>query len=80
MSDVEGGIFNANGLNIPELMAAYKTTKSLAKTGMGEVISNEAILTLDVDVLIPAALEGVINEKNAKDVKAKYILEGANGR
>src|SRR5690606_38242951 len=62
-----------------ELMEAYKQTKALSKTGMGEVISNAQLLSLDVEVLIPAALDGVITEKNAKEVRAKIIVEGANG-
>ena len=54
-------------------------TKSLKKTNFGENLNNEELLELDVDALIPAALDGVINEKNAKRIKAKIIIEGANG-
>ncbi|MCB0348273.1 MAG: Glu/Leu/Phe/Val dehydrogenase [Bdellovibrionales bacterium] len=79
VSDVDGAIFNPNGFNIPELMTAYKQTKSLTKINVGENITNQQLLALDVDVLIPAALDGVITSKNANDIKAKIIVEGANG-
>jgi len=79
VSDVHGAIFDANGLDIPELIEAYKKTGSLQKCNIGENIKNEDLLTLDVTALIPAALDGVINEKNARDIKAKFIVEGANG-
>jgi glutamate dehydrogenase (NAD(P)+) len=79
VSDVECAIFNPNGFDIPELIAAYKQTKSLSKIGKGEIITNAQLLSLDVEVLIPAALDGVITEKNAKEIRAKIIVEGANG-
>lgn len=79
VSDVQGGVYNERGLN-PE---AIQRHKSEAGTVVGfrdaHAISNEELLELDVDVLIPAALEGVLNERNADRVRARIIAEGANG-
>ncbi|MEA2067268.1 MAG: Glu/Leu/Phe/Val dehydrogenase [Thermotogota bacterium] len=80
VSDVSGGIYNENGLDINELIEYTKTNNGLVKGfPKAEPISNEDLLTLDVDVLVPAALENAITEKNANDVRAKIIVEGANG-
>lgn len=79
VSDVSGAIFNGDGLNIPELMAYVEENKTLKGYAGGEVISNGDLLELDVDVLAPCALDGVINEKNMDQIKAKIIVEGANG-
>ncbi|MFO7882448.1 MAG: Glu/Leu/Phe/Val dehydrogenase [Kosmotogaceae bacterium] len=80
VSDVSGGIYNENGLDINELIEYTKTNNGLVKGyPKAEAISNEDLLTLDVDVLVPAALENAITEKNANDVRAKVIVEGANG-
>jgi glutamate dehydrogenase (NAD(P)+) len=79
VSDVGGGIHNKNGLNIPEVMKYYARNHTLSGYPEAEPISNEDLLALNVDVLIPAAIDGVITEKNVKHVKAKIISEGANG-
>ncbi|MGC9383348.1 MAG: Glu/Leu/Phe/Val family dehydrogenase [Kosmotogaceae bacterium] len=80
VSDVSGGIYNENGLDINELIEYTKTNNGLVKGyPKAEPISNEDLLTLDVDVLVPAALENAITEKNANDIRAKVIVEGANG-
>jgi len=80
VSDVSGGIYNENGLDINELIEYTKTNNGLVKGyPKAEPISNEDLLTLDVDILIPAALENAITEKNANDIRAKVIVEGANG-
>ncbi|MCW2601002.1 MAG: gdhA [Frankiales bacterium] len=80
VSDVGGGIYNARGLDPAALL---KHLKSGADTVVGypgtDTITNAELLELDVDVLVPAALEGVIHEGNAADVKARFIVEGANG-
>ncbi len=88
VSDSRGGVYLARGLD------PMKTLKCKQRTGRvtechctsdgchlnaGQVISNEELLKLDVDVLVPAALENVITEKNAADIKAKFIIEMANG-
>ncbi len=80
VSDVSGGVYNENGLDINNLIEYTKTNNGLVKGyPKAEFISNEDLLTLDVDVLVPAALENAITEKNANDVRAKVIVEGANG-
>jgi glutamate dehydrogenase (NAD(P)+) len=79
VSDYNGGIHNKNGLNIPELVKYYDRNRSLAGFPGGEAISNEELLALPVDVLIPAAIDGVITAKNVGNVKARIIAEGANG-
>lgn len=78
VSDVTGGLFSADGLPVPEMFAYAQKNRSLKGFGAGEAISNEDLLSSDCDVLVPAALGGVLNEKNASRVKAKAILEAAN--
>lgn len=79
MSDSKGGIFNADGLD-PDAVETYKKDHgSLAGFPGAREISNADLLCLETDVLIPAALENQITEKNAGDIKAKLVLELANG-
>lgn len=78
ISDINGGILNHNGLNIDSLIKCRDGKKQLTDAG-GEIISNEQLLELPVDILIPAALENVITEKNVSNIKAQVILEMANG-
>ena len=79
VSDVSGAIFNGDGLDIPELLEYVKTNKILAGYPRAQKISNEDLLLLDCDVLFPCALENVITAKNADRVRARMIVEGANG-
>lgn len=79
ISDVSGGVYNANGIDIKKAIEWTKTKKLLSDMPGVEKISNEQLLSLDVDVLVPAAIDGVITMKNANNVKAKIIAEGANG-
>lgn len=79
VSDVSGGIMNGDGLNIHELMEYYKAQKTLAGFPKSQKISNDDLLLLDCDALFPCALEGVIDGHNAEKIKAKMIIEGANG-
>ncbi len=79
VSDVAGGIYNKSGLNIPDVMKYFTANRTLVGYKDAEPITNEELLALDVDVLIPAAIDGVITSKNVKNVKAKIIAEGANG-
>ena len=82
VSDAFGTVYNPNGINIEAAMDyAAKNKKSLAgyqEDGL-KIIPIEEFWALDVDVLFPAALENQINENNAGSIKAKIILEGANG-
>ncbi len=88
VSDSRGGIHVPEGIN-PELTAACKRKNgylagcycsgSVCDLSKGKPISNEELLTLPVDILVPSALENVITVKNAADIKAKIILEMANG-
>ncbi len=82
ISDSSGGIYAAKGLNLDKLAKAKEKYGSFAeatKKKKFKLISNEDLLSLNVDVLAPAALEGAINNKNAKSIKAKVIIEMANG-
>ena len=79
VSDFQGGIFSSNGLDIHAVLQHKKETGSVIGSEGTEDISNEDLLIIDCDVLIPAALENVITEANAADVKAKIIAEAANG-
>lgn len=79
VSDSKGAIYDPNGLPIDEVVKVKAETGSVVNYDKAEKISNEDLLILDVDVLVPAALENVITEKNARDVKARYIVELANG-
>ncbi len=80
VSDVSGAIYNEKGLDIERITKFTKSRRLLSEyDGDCDLISNEDLLALDVDILIPAAIDGVITEKNADKVKAKIIAEGANG-
>ena len=79
ISDRFGGIFNKAGIDVDAAIAWVKEHRQLEGFKGGEPISNEDLLTLEVDVLLPAALENVITSKNADKVRAKLICEGANG-
>ena len=79
ISDVQGGIYNENGLDPEAVMAVNKEKGSVINYPEGKVISNEELLGLSVDILVPAAIENVITKDNALKIKAKIILEMANG-
>ena len=80
VSDVSGAVYCPQGLNIPEILEHVKTG-FLSDYNAPRIsrLSNEELLTLDVTVLAPAALENQINETNADQIKAKVVVEGANG-
>ena len=79
VTDSRGGVYDANGID-PEAAATHKkSTGSVAGFGDLRSITNDEVLELDVDVLIPAAIENVITAANAGNVKAKIIAEAANG-
>jgi glutamate dehydrogenase (NAD(P)+) len=79
VSDVNGGIFARDGLDIPAVLEHVDSHGTVVGFGGAEPISNADLLVTDCDVLMPAALGGVITEHNAPHVQAKYVLEGANG-
>ncbi|MDR0718277.1 MAG: Glu/Leu/Phe/Val dehydrogenase [Treponema sp.] len=81
-SDVTGGFYKAEGLNIEKILA-YSASHSKSIAGYteegAESITNDELIGCDCDVLIPCAMENQITEKNADSIKAKLIIEGANG-
>lgn len=88
ISDSQGGIYNEQGLDIPSIVAYKRNHRSVANMycqdtvcniGNNSSLTNEELLSLDVDVLVPAALENQITEANADHIKARYIFEVANG-
>lgn len=79
VSDSKGGIYNKKGLNPTEVLEHKKKTGSVVGFPGTEPISNEELLELECDVLIPAALENQITSRNANNIKAKIIGEAANG-
>ncbi|MEK7603797.1 MAG: glutamate dehydrogenase, partial [Patescibacteria group bacterium] len=79
VSDINGGVFNQEGLNIHKLIEHREATGSILNAPATESISNDELLELNCDILAPAALEKVITSDNADRIKAKIILEGANG-
>ncbi|MDP6625144.1 MAG: Glu/Leu/Phe/Val dehydrogenase [Nitrospinota bacterium] len=78
-SDSKIAILNSKGFDVEKLIEHKKQTKSLEGFPEAEVISHDELLEIKCDILIPAALAGVINEKNASKIKCKIISEGANG-
>ena len=79
VSDVKGGIRNDEGLDIPAVMEHCAKTGSVVGFPNTNPISNEDLLELEIDILVPAALENQIHQYNANDIKAKIVSEGANG-
>ena len=80
ISDVSGGYYNADGIDIEAAIAFSEGHKKTLEGFPGaKTISNSELLELDVQLLVPAAMEDQINEDNAPNIKAKLIVEGANG-
>ena len=88
VSDSQGGIYAKKGLDIPSILQYKKSNSgiqavycqdSVCNIVEHEIITNEQLLALEVDILIPAALENQITAANVQDIKAKYIFEVANG-
>ena len=79
VTDAEGGVYNADGLNVPELMEYTKRTGSVAAYAGAEAISNEQLWRVKCDYMVPAALGGVITkEDNVDDLDCKVVVEAAN--
>lgn len=80
IAEYEGGLYNDNGLDIDEVYHHRRDTKSILNfSGARNVTNSIEMLEWECDILVPAALEGQINNKNAAGIKAKIIGEGANG-
>jgi len=79
VGDKSGGLYNAKGFDVKDLVAWTREKKLLEGYAKGEAITNEQLLGCDCDVLVPAAMENVITSKNAGSIQAKIICEGANG-
>ncbi len=79
VSDSRGGVYNPKGLDPRDVLRHKKETKSVVGYPGADTITNEELLELPCDILVPAALEKQITEKNADKIKAKLIVEGANG-
>lgn len=79
VTDWQGGVYNAAGLDVPALQAHVARHKSVAGFSGGEPLAADALFGLPVDILIPAALENQITEANAGQIKARLVVEGANG-
>ncbi len=78
VSDARGGVQNPEGLDVPKLGEHVAQTKSVTGFPGSDAITNEQLLVMDVDVLVPAALGGVITEANANNIRARLVLEAAN--
>ncbi len=79
LSDVNGAIYNSKGFDLPEVIKYVEKNKTLSKFPNAEAITNEELLEIECDLLVPAAKEDQITMKNAKKLKCKIISEGANG-
>jgi glutamate dehydrogenase (NAD(P)+) len=79
ISDVGGGIYNPNGLNIPHVLEYLKNNKSLEGYPDVEHVDNKALLEIECDVLAPCATENQITSENAARIKCRILAEGANG-
>jgi glutamate dehydrogenase (NAD(P)+) len=79
LSDMYGTLYNAKGLDIPAVLDHVRTTRRLEGFAEGDYMPNGEQLELDCDVLVPAATENQITSANAERIKARLIVEGANG-
>jgi len=78
VSNEKGGVYNQQGLAIKEILSLQKNSESLPVIDKSQIISNQELLRLDCDVLIPAAISHQITKENANNVKARIVLEMAN--
>jgi len=79
VSDVTGGLHEPNGLDISSLTDYVKENRVIEGFGQGNKLSNEELLTIQCDFLVPAALGGVIHKMNADNLNCRFVIEAANG-
>jgi glutamate dehydrogenase/leucine dehydrogenase len=79
VTDWKGGVYNAQGLDIQKLSAWAERHKTVDGFDGGEPLTNDQLFRLEVDILIPAALENQITMENAPGIRARALIEGANG-
>ena len=79
VSDQYGAVFNSEGLDVPALVAHMLATGSVTEFEHAEALDHDALLALDVDVLVPAAVEGVLDGHHSERVQARFVVEAANG-
>lgn len=79
VSDQYGGVHDPDGLDVRALFEHVEATGSVVGFDRADAVDNVALLALDVDVLVPAAVEGVLDGTTARSVRARWVVEGANG-
>lgn len=79
VSDQFGGVHNAAGIDVPRLLDHVAATGSVVGFDGADPVGNDALLALEVDVLVPAAIDGVLDARTAPSVRARFVVEGANG-
>lgn len=79
VSDQFGGLHNPAGIDVPRLLDHVAATGSVVGFDGADVLGNDALLALEVDVLVPAAIDGVLDSRTAPSVRARFVVEGANG-
>jgi glutamate dehydrogenase (NAD(P)+) len=79
ISDISGGFYNKDGIDVEKAISYVIKNKSLQYANFGTPITNEELLEVECDILVPAAKEDQITSENADKIKAKFIVEGANG-
>jgi glutamate dehydrogenase (NAD(P)+) len=79
VTDWKGGVYNEAGLDVQKMIPYAREHRTVDGFGGGEPLTNEELFKLDVDILIPAALENQITSDNASDIRARIVIEGANG-
>ncbi len=79
LSDMFGGIHNPKGIDIPTAMEYYRVNGQLTDFPDADACTNEDVLSVNCDVLVPAAIENTVNSRVAQNIKAKIVVEGANG-
>ena len=79
ISDISGGVYRPQGLDIPALLDHVQKSGLIEGFTGGEKITNEELITVDCDILVPAALENQLTAENAPEIKASLVVEAANG-